>query len=209
MDVFPTLGPYSEFRVAQALRIDGATLDVGGGAAETGRIELSPTTTQLTGLRVAATSWVNEGTFQFTRFADGPAELLIGGGSRFLQKDTMTVRSQAAANGLVVTDAGTELEVEADLLVGQTVVGVQTPTVPGTMTVGSGAVVIVHGTLVIGPLAELNLEAGGTVYASATEIHGTVNENGGELIVPEPASALMGASAAVVLAFLRRRRARD
>jgi hypothetical protein len=204
MDVFPASTPFSELRVEQALRMDGATLDVGGGTAETGRIELSPTTTQLTALRVAATYWVNDGTFEFTRFADGPAELLIGGGTRFLQKGAMKVRSQAGANGLAVTGAGTELEVEADLLVGQSVVGVQTPTVPGTLTVGSGADVIVHGTLVIGPMAVLNLNAGGTVYAGATEIHGTVNENGGALVVPEPGATFTGVIVMAVLAWRSR-----
>jgi hypothetical protein len=204
MDVFPNLTPFSEFRVEEALRMDGATLDVSGGVAFTGgKIELSPTTTQPTALRVAGTEWVNEGTFEFTRFGDGPAELLIGGGSQFLQKGTMKVRSQAGANGLVVTGAGTELDAESDLLVGQTVVGVQTPTVPGTLTVGSGGVVIVRGTLVIGPMAVLNLDEGGTIYASATEIHGTVNENGGVLIVPEAEGALAGLSAAVAVALLR------
>lgn len=204
MDVRPESTPYSEFRVEQALRMDGATLDVLGGIASTGRIELSPTTTQLTGLRVAATHWVNAGTFEFTRFADGPAELLIGGGSRFLQKGVMKVRNQAAASGLVVSGAGTELEVEADLLVGQAVLGVPQPTVPGTLTVGSGAEVIVHGTLVIGPLAVLNLNEGGTIYAAATEIHGTVNENGGTIVVPESSTTLGGIAALVALAWRSR-----
>jgi hypothetical protein len=118
----------------------------------------------------------------------------------------MIVRSQAGANGLVVTGAGTELDAESDLLVGQTVVGVQTPTVPGTLRVGSGGVVIVRGTLVIGASAVLDLDPGGTVYAAATEIHGTVNENGGALIVPEAEGALGAVSAGIVLALLRRRR---
>jgi hypothetical protein len=203
----PEQSPYSEIRIQQALRMDGATLDAGGGIAETGSIQLAPTTTQLTGLRVAATSWINEGNFEFSRFADGPAELLIGGSSRFLQKGRMTVRSQAGANGVAVTGAGTELEVQDDLLVGQTVVGVQTPTVPGTLTVGSGGVVIVEGTLVIGALAVLNLNEGGTIYAAATEIHGTVNENGGTLVVPEAGSTLYGVAAFAALALRARRRA--
>jgi hypothetical protein len=62
----------------------------------------------------------------------------------------------------------------------------------------------VHGTLVIGPLAVLNLDAGGTVYAGATEIHGTVNENGGTLVVPEPGATLGGVAALVVLAWRSR-----
>lgn len=207
MDVYPSLSPFSELRVEQALRMDGATLDVDTGIASTGKIELSPTTTQPTALRVAGTSWVNTGTVEFTRFADGPAEWVISGGSRFLSQGTVKVRSQAGASGLVVSGAGTELEVESDLLVGQTVLGVPQPTVPGTMTVGDGADVIVRGTLVIGPLAVLNLNAGGTIYAGATEIHGTVNENGGTLVLPEPGAALGAVAATSVLAW-RSRRAR-
>ncbi len=55
----------------------------------------------------------------------------------------------------------------------------------------------------------LNLEAGGTIYADATEINGTINENGGTLVVPERASAFaaLGACAALVV-LARRSRAR-
>jgi hypothetical protein len=206
MDVLPVNTAFSELEVEQGLSVSNATLDVGGGTAETGWIDMGSSTPQLTGLRVAGTSWVNHGTFELSGFANGPGELLIGGGSDFLQKGKMIVRSPAGANGLVVTGAGTELDAESDLLVGQTVVGVQTPTVPGTLSVGSGGVVIVRGTLVIGASAVLNLDAGGTVYAAATEIHGTVNENGGALIVPEAGSVFAGASASASLAAIARRR---
>jgi hypothetical protein len=200
--MYPFLSSLSEFRIENALRIADASFDVSGSVASTGSIELGDDAPNATSLEIAATNWTNAGGLTFTRF-DGPVELVISGGSQFLQGGTMRIRNQAS-DGLVVTGAGTELEVDDDVFVGQWVLATQQP-YPGTLTVADGAVVIVHGTLVIGEGAFLNLEPGGTIYAAAAELNGTINENGGTLVVPEPASAVAGAGVLSALTALVRR----
>ena len=74
------------------------------------------------------------------------------------------------------------------------------------MTVADGATLIVHGELAIKPLGVLTLEPGGTVYAGSLANEGTIVENGGQLLLPEPARALADAAACAALAPLARRR---
>jgi hypothetical protein len=192
----PEQTPYSEIRIQQALRITASDIDVQGGIASTGRLELTGSLLEPTSLAIAATRWVNEGDLTVGRSDLGPAELVLSGGTRFLQRGTATIAT-AGSDGLAVSGAGTELEIEEDLIVGPF-------SLPGTLTVGSGAEVIVHGTFTLGPQAVLNLNAGGTIYAAAAEIEGTVNENGGTLVVPEPGAAASGMVVLVVLAWRSR-----
>lgn len=201
----PEQTPYSEIRIEQELRITGSDIDVQGGIASTGGIELTGSTLGPTSLAITATSWVNAGDLTMLRHDLGPAELILNGGTRFLQAGTATLVN-VGGDGLVMSGDGTELEVEEDLIVGQVPTLGGTADLPATMTVGGGAEVIVHGTFVLGSQAVLDLNEGGTIYAAAAEILGTVNENGGALIVPEAESALAAASAAASLAAIARRR---
>jgi hypothetical protein len=69
----------------------------------------------------------------------------------------------------------------------------------GTLTIEDGGYVSVDGTFTIRPLATLNLN-GGTLRVSAFDNQGTFNENGGTLIVPEPATSAVAAWLALALA---------
>jgi hypothetical protein len=199
MDVMPALSSFSEFFIQNDLSAIGGSLEVSASDAGSGSIEVGGDAEHATSLRVSGTDWTNAGDIDFILESNGPIELAISGGSRFDQQGTVYV-SNETGNGLVVTGGGTELEVGEDLVIGHPTVG----TIHGVMRVASGAVVVVHGTLVLGAGGVLDLESGGTLYANASEIDGTVNENGGTLVVPEPAS--IGAAAAAALAALVRRR---
>lgn len=105
-----------------------------------------------------------------------------------------------------VHGAGSRLRVEGDLHVGQRLQANGTPVDgPGTLTVASGATVQVLGTLVVHDEGIVNLEPGGTIEAAAIDPSGTVNENGGALVVPEPGAA-PGTLVAIAAAAARRRR---
>ncbi len=65
-----------------------------------------------------------------------------------------------------------------------------------------GGVVDVDGTLTIGPLATLNLN-GGTLRVGNLDNQGMLNENGGTLIVPEPAMPAFAALLALALVARR------
>jgi hypothetical protein len=193
-DVYPSLTPFSAFHIEQNLRMIGAILDVESTDASTGSIDLFGVPDHETSLDIAATRWTNAGDIFFGDLNDGgQVELLIHGGSDFVQEGTITLYHGTLGDGLVVTGGGTTLEVGEDVLVGSSP---PTAQVAGTMTVGAGAVVTVHGTLRLGPSGVLNLEEGGTIYANAAELLGTVVENGGELVVPE-ADAIASAGAAL------------
>jgi hypothetical protein len=68
----------------------------------------------------------------------------------------------------------------------------------GTLTIEDGGYVGVDGTFTIRPLATLNLN-GGTLRVTAFDNQGTFNENGGTLIVPEPATPAVAAWLALAL----------
>jgi hypothetical protein len=78
----------------------------------------------------------------------------------------------------------------------------------GTLTIEDGGVVDVDGTLHIHSPAVLNLEPGGVLRVGALVNDGTLNENGGTLIVPEPGAAMLGGSVLLALAVLCRGRTR-
>lgn len=204
----PEQTTYSEIRVEQALRITASDVEVQGGIASTGRLEVTGLGFGPTSLRIAATSWVNDGPLDVNRSDLGPAELVLSGGTRFLQKGIARIDS-IGSDGLVVTGAGTELDVEQDLLMGQLETLGDPLNVPATITVADGADVIVRGTFVLGSEAVLNLDAGGTLYAEATEILGTVNENGGTLVLPELGTTFGGVAALVALALRARHTTKD
>jgi ribosomal protein S11 len=65
--------------------------------------------------------------------------------------------------------------------------------------------VVVDGALAIASEAVLELGPGSTVYVGSLDNNVTINENGGTLVVPEPASTPAAAATCAVLAALARR----
>jgi len=55
--------------------------------------------------------------------------------------------------------------------------------------------VIVHGELLVRSQGVLTIESGATVYAASVAGAGTIAENGGTIIVPEPGATLRGVAA--------------
>lgn len=158
-------------------------------------------------MAIAASLWTNAGgTSVDPADPTSPVRLVIGAGTDFHELADFRVAGHPGWQHLTVNGAGTELEVDGDLFVGEYLDFRDRPqTFSGNMTVSNGAVVIVDGTLVVRPQGVLTIESGATVYAAATDIAGTVNENGGTLVLPEPAGAAAGAAAALVLAMHARR----
>jgi hypothetical protein len=201
MDVMPALSSFSELSIDNDLLLIGGSVDVSASDAGSGSIELGGHTQHATSLRVSGgTAWTNTGDIAFILEQNGPIELVVSGGAQFDQQGTVNV-SNETGDGLVVTGGGTALAVAEDLVIGHPTVA----TVPGTMTVAGGADVVVQGTLVVGAGGVLDLQPGGTLYANATQIDGTILENGGVLVVPEPLASLSGVGALLVLGRLARR----
>lgn len=117
---------------------------------------------------------------------DARSDLWIGSGAG------VTVRSG------VGTDS--RIDVAGNLGVGQFN---QTGFGPGTLTIEDGGVVDVAGTLYIAPAATVNLD-GGTLRVTNLVQDGTLNENGGTLIVPEAGAT--ASTIAAMLAVVRMRR---
>lgn len=159
-------------------------------------------------MAIAASLWTNAGGTAVEPGGSGsPVRLVIGAGTDFHELADVRVAGHSGSQHLTVNGGGTELEVDGDLRVGEYLDFRNRPqTFTGNMTVSNGAVVIVDGTLVVRPQGVLTIESGATVYAAATDIDGTVNENGGTLVLPEPEGAL-GALAALGALVLARRAA--
>jgi hypothetical protein len=143
-----------------------------------------------------AALWRSNGLFQFqgaTVTADlNSASRIEAGTDLWIGQSQVTVRSGVGAES--------RIDVAGDL-------GLGTFTVNsfsfGTLTIEDGGYVDVGGTLTIHPLATLNLN-GGTLRVGALDNQGTLTENGGTLIVPEPTTTAF--AALVSLAVLVRRR---
>jgi len=157
---------------------------------------------------IAASLWTNAGGTTVQPGGTAPSvRLVIGAGSRFHELESVRVAGAPAVQHLTVDGAGTELEVEGDLRIGQTENHLGQPMdFTGNTTVSNGAEVIVHGTLAVRPQGVLTIESGATVYAAAVENLGAINENGGTLVVPEAHGALSGIAALSVCAWRARRR---
>lgn len=194
----------SVFDVTNALTVRDGSLSVSGTIATTGSIVMGGSTTHL---GVAGSNWANAGALDFQPSAVvGPVEMTVGADTQFHNGGLVRVSGHPSYQQLTVTGAGAELEIDGDLRIGEYVSQNQAKTFSGNVTVADGATVIVHGTLVLKPLAVLNLEPGGTVYAEDVDDAGTIHENGGELILPEPADAAATAVATAALGALARRR---
>lgn len=140
----------------------------------------------------AGTVWTS---FGRVRIFGGGTTVEVASGSRLDAREDLEILG--IGTGLTVGSTGvpSRVEVAGDLAVGQLD---ETTFGEGTLTIEDGGVVDVDGTLVIRPLATVNLD-GGTLRVSNLVQLGTLNENGGTLIVPEAGA---GASALAALAAL-------
>lgn len=153
-------------------------------------------------MAIAASLWTNAGgTSVDPADPTSPARLVIGAGTDFHELADFRVAGYPGWQHLTVNGAGTELEVDGDLFVGEYLDFRDRPqTFSGNVTVSNGAVVIVDGTLVVRPQGVLTIESGATVYAATVENAGTITENGGTLVVPEPGATLAALAAFAALA---------
>lgn len=201
---FTSLGG-SELTVSGNLEVSGADLGTFLTTVSTGSIDMRGIDSSLD---VSGGTWTNAGYVDFHPSSTvGPVTIDVHGGAIFHAGD-LRVSGHAAYQHLQVRGAGTELDAE-DLVIGQ-YQGTGGPTsFTGNVTVSDGATVVVRGALVLDSQAVLNIESGATVYAAEVLDGGTINENSGQLVVPEP-EAGEGAMAALagVAAIARRGRAR-
>lgn len=202
VDLRAFAGPFFELETTEEFEVNGGTVDIEGAVAETGELLVGSDDSYV---GIAASVWTNAGNtiVQYSGPAS-PNQLAIGAGSRF--HELGLVRVAGAGDNLTVNGAGTELEVEGDLRIGEALNHLSQPIdVPGEVRVSNGATVIVHGTLVVRQQGTLTIESGATVYAASVDDQGTITENGGTLVVPEPGETLGGVVSFVALAWRSRR----
>jgi hypothetical protein len=144
-----------------------------------------------------ASTWNTAQRFQI---ASATTTAEVRGGSRLSSDDQLWLSATLTVGSAV--DADSTVQVGGDLDMGRT--SDASANAGGTLTIEDGGVVEVDGTLIIRPLAVVNLEPGGVLRVGALADTGTLNENGGTLIVPEPAAAAL-ASAAIAALALRAR----
>ncbi len=194
----------SVLEVTNQLAVTSADLSVQSTDVTTGSLAVngSPSTVDMNG-----GTWTNVGALDVVPGNPDPDVLRIRGGAEFHQQGLARVAGiDSADEHLVVTGNGTLLELDQDLHLGEYFTLGNPQSYPGTLTIADGATIIVHGTFQIGAQAVVNLEAGGTIHAAALDDQGgTINQNGGELIVPEPSAAASALAAIGVVAALARR----
>lgn len=197
-------GPFFELETTEEFEINGGTVDVENAVAETGELLVGSEDSYL---GIAASTWTNAGGTQIEAGGTvGPVRVAIGAGTQFHELADLRVIGHPGWQHLTVNGGGTELEVDGDLFVGQYLDFRDRPQdFTGNMTVSNGAVVIVDGTLVVRPQGVLTIESGATVYAASVDDQGTITENGGTLVVPEPGETLGGVVSFVALAWRSRR----
>lgn len=145
----------------------------------------------------AGSDWDDATSFTVT---GDQSDVLVESGSDIEELGDLRI---VGGGGMAVTGNGSTVDVGDVLGVGQAANGSCTA---GSLAVANAATVIVRGTLVICPSGVLTLDPGGTVYAAAVEDQGgTIEENGGALIVPEAASAFATLSALAALGVRRSR----
>lgn len=207
VDVRAVGAPSVTLEATDLLEVQSGEVAIASAFVTTGELTVGSFETYL---GIAASLWTNAGgTTVMPGGSASPVRLVIGAGSRFHELESVRVAGHPNFQHLTVNGAGTELEVEGDLRIGQTEDHLGQPMdFTGNMTVSNGAEVIVHGTLVVRPQGVLTIESGATVYAADVEGAGTITENGGMLVVPEPEAALGGVAVFVVLALQSRRAGR-
>jgi hypothetical protein len=202
VDLRAFAAPFFELETTEELEVNGGTVNIEGAVATTGELLVGSDDSYV---GIAASVWTNAGNtiVQYSGPAS-PNQLAIGAGSRF--HELGLVRVAGAGDNLTVNGAGTELEVEGDLRIGEALNHLSQPIdIEGGVRVSNDATVIVHGTLAVRPQGTLTIESGATVYAATVENLGTITENGGTLVVPEAGAPLGGVVSLVVLARRARR----
>lgn len=203
VDLRAFAAPFFELETMEEFEVNGGTVDIEGAVATTGELFVGSDDSYV---GIAGSVWTNAGntTVQYSGPAS-PNQLAIGAGSRF--HELGLVRVAGPGDDLTVDGAGTELEVEGDLRIGEALNHLSQPIdIPGEVRVSNDATVIVHGTLLVRPQGTLTIESGATVYAASVAGTGTITENGGTLVVPEPCEALGGLAALTMLTWRARGR---
>jgi hypothetical protein len=197
--------PFVTVEVAEEFEVNGGMLDVENAIVTTGSLRVA---TDDAYVGIAASHWTNAGNTVVAPGTDN--RLAIGAGSRFHELGFMRVAGVSSDfENLTVNGAGTELEIEGDLRIGETLTLQGNPVdILGNVTVSNGAEVIVHGELLVRSQGVLTIESGATVYAASVAGTGTITENGGVLVVPEP-GATLGCVAALTACALRARSGRS
>ncbi len=203
VEFHPLLAQVSRLEVDNLLTVNTASLRVNSTVVETGSIFVSNDAAELD---VAGSDWENADSLRISSGAAGTTVMRVSGGSRFHNGGTARISGVGDAAHLLVSGGGTEFEVEGDLRIGEYPIGNNTFPYFGNATVEDGATVVVHGELAIRPDGVLNLDPGGTVYAASLANEGTINQNGGTLVVPEAATTLAALTAITSIAAHSRRR---
>lgn len=204
VEIRPFVTQNSTLEITSELNVNHqASLSVSGTNATTGSIVMEGDDSDF---NIGSSRWTNANGLAIQGGSVGPVEMTVGAGTQYHDGGTARVSGHPAYQHLTVTGDGTEFELEGDLRIGEYLLQGNPNDYSGNVTVADGATVIVHGELALRPLGVLNLEPGGTVYAASLDNDGTINENGGTLVVPEPASAVVGASAVLALTLHARQR---
>jgi len=205
VEFHPALAPYSRLEIDGALDVNTASLRVLSTFVETGSIFVSNDGTELD---IQASDWENAGGLRIASGAVGTTQMTVSSGSRYRDGGTVRVSGVGDTQHLRVTGAGTDFEVEGDLRIGEYTIGDNGYPYFGNATVANGATVIVHGELAVRPDGVLDIESGSTVYAASVANEGTINENGGTLVLPEAGAAISALTAMASTAALAKRRNR-
>jgi hypothetical protein len=194
--------PYSDLQIRRDLSISDSSLAVSGTTATSYNVVMDGANTQLD---VVASNWATDILQLRPGPLVGPVAMTVAGGSHVRAVLIARVAGHPAYDHLTVTGAGTVMETDDNLNIGEYLAEYGRPTeFSGNVTVAEGAMLIVHGTLVLKPLGVLTIRSGATVHAASIRNEGMIIEDGGTLVAPEPVAA--GAAAAVALAALARRR---
>ena len=196
--------PSVTLEATELFEVQSGDVAVESAVVTTGELEVGAFETYV---GIAASLWTNAGGTAVKPGGSGsPVRLVIGAGTEFHELADLRVAGHPGRQHLTVNGAGTGLEVDGDLFVGEYLDFRNRPqTFTGNMTVSNGAVVIVDGTLAIRPQGVLTIESGATVYAATVENDGTITESGGTIVVPEPAAGLGALAAFAALAWRSRR----
>ena len=204
VDIGTLLAPHATLDITNELKVYGGSLDVWNTIATTGSLVMGADHTDL---GIAGSTWTNAGGLEFQPSSVvGPVEMTVAGASYYHDLGTARVSGHPGWQHLTVTGENTEFEVDGDLRIGEYISQNKVKTFSGNVTVADGATLIVHGELAIKPLGVLNLEPGGTVYAGTLANEGTINENGGTLVLPEAGAVGSALTAIASFGALSRRR---
>ncbi len=194
VDLQASLGSAFPLETTAEFEVSGGTVDIDRAVATTGKLIVGPYNAYV---GIAASQWTNAGGTTVQRGGDlDRGQLVIGAGTDFHELADVRVAGAPAWQHLTVYGAGSELEIDGDLRIGEVKLTIGDPLdSSGNVTVSNGATVIVHGELLVRSQGVLTIESGATVYAASVAGAGTITENGGTLVVPEPTATLGGVAA--------------